>query len=63
MAATSECPTSPHSATASPTPMTARLANRSRTRPGSGATKTLFSTPLPFRVPGGPCPGWSARSA
>lgn len=53
MAATSEWPTSPHSATASPIPMTARLANRSRTLPGSGATNTLFSTLLPFRVPRG----------
>ncbi len=51
IAATSECPTAPHNATASPTPTTARVANRSRIRPGSGATNALFSKlPRPFRT-------------
>lgn len=44
MAAASECPATPHSATASPMPSTARDANRNRIRPGSCATNALFST-------------------
>ncbi|GGS13549.1 hypothetical protein GCM10010269_61090 [Streptomyces humidus] len=48
-AAVRVCPAAPHSATADPMPSTARVANRSRIRPGSGATKALFSKlPRPF---------------